>query len=226
MPTETKVSAFKPPQPQVPGVPSNEGDRQKALRAPQAWSPSPALWTGLAAAVLVLITVVVLWRGFRAAARQPAPRSVSNDAPALPLSAPVVEMPVGPGKIATRSELAGPWSSRRFLFRDAQSGERTPALAVRLPGGELWGILLRAPYGTCDLQYLTDLAELRSKYGISAKHPMVVNPCTETVYDLAQYGNSPNGLVRGEIVEGSDVRPPIAIEVVERGDQVIAVRSE
>jgi hypothetical protein len=226
MPTDTKVSAFKPQQPQVPGVPSNEGDRQKAFRSPQSWSPPPALWTGLAAVTLILIAVAVLWRGFRAAARRPAPRSVSDDAPAAPPSAPVVGMPVGPGEIATRSELAAPWSSRRFLFRDAQTGEQTPALAVRLPGGELWGIFLRTPYGTCDLQYVTDLAELRSKYDISAKHPLVVNPCTDTVYDLAQYGDGPNGLVRGEIVRGSDVRPPIAIEVVERGNQVIAVRSE
>jgi hypothetical protein len=222
MPSDRK---FEPPMPAVPGVPSGKRHRQKPFDSRQRTMP-PAVWSALVVVVLILVMAAVLWRGFRAAARGEAALSVTNDGLALPPAAPVVEMPVGPGQIATASELAAPWSSKRFLFHDAQTGERTPALAVRLPGGELWGISLRTPFGTCELEYVTNLAELGSKHHIFAQHPMVVDACTDTIYDLAQFASGPNGLVRGEIVRGKAVRPPIAIEVVERENRVIAVRSE
>jgi hypothetical protein len=226
MPDDTKLDPFKPPQPQIPGVPLDARDRKKAFRSAQRWSTLPSLWIGVAGVITIVITVAAVWRGFTAPVRQAAPRPVANDVPVVLASAPIERLPVGPGEIATASQLSAPWSSRRFLFRNPQTLEQTPALAVRLPGGALWGISLRDAYGTCELNYVTDLAALRSKYDFSAQHPMVVNPCTDTIYDLAQYESGPNGLVRGEIVKGRGVRPPIAIEVVERGNHIFAVRSE
>ena len=74
---------------------------------------------------------------------------------------------------------------------------------------------MREPFGECQLQYITDLGQLAADYGFRAEHPMVVNPCTHAVYDLMRYGGgAPNGgLVRGDIVEGAGVRPPMAIEM-------------
>lgn len=101
-------------------------------------------------------------------------------------------------------------------------------MVVRLPGGDMWGFSLREPFGECELQYVTDLKVLEIDYGFHAQHPMVVNPCTRAVYDLMRYGGgAPNGgLVRGEIVAGSGVRPPMAIEMSTRGREIIAVRGE
>ncbi len=57
---------------------------------------------------------------------------------------------------------------------------------------------------------------------------MVVDPCTHAVYDLMRYGGGApdGGLVRGDIVQGAGVRPPLAIEVRTDGKDIIAVRSE
>jgi hypothetical protein len=95
-----------------------------------------------------------------------------------------------------------------------------------LPSGEYWGFSLREPYGTCELEYVTDLQKLRTDYSFRATHPMVTDPCNKSVFDLAKYGNSPSGLVRGEIVQGVAVRPPIAIKIETNGKQVRAVHIE
>jgi hypothetical protein len=56
---------------------------------------------------------------------------------------------------------------------------------------------------------------------------MVVNSCSHTVYDLLRYGGpSDGGLVRGEVVQGTAIRPPMAIEVRVAGKQLVAVRME
>jgi len=135
---------------------------------------------------------------------------------------------MGPGTIATTDQFAKPWSAKRFLFRGPASTEEIPALVVRLPNGDFWGLSLREPFGTCELEYVTDLEKLKSEYNYSSDHPMVANPCSHAVYDLARYGGgAPNGgLVRGDIVSGAGVRPPLAIEIVVEGKQVRAVRME
>jgi hypothetical protein len=101
-------------------------------------------------------------------------------------------------------------------------------MVVRLPGGQYWGFSLREPFGDCELEYVTDLKKLQTDYRFEANHPMVANPCSRTVYDLMRYGNGATngGVVRGDIVQGSGVRPPIAIEIRTSGKDVIAVRSE
>ncbi len=155
------------------------------------------------------------------AAASPAPSNTTKSKPAEKLM-------VGPGPVATTAELAKPWSEREFLFRGPFSAEPAPAMVVRLPGGDLWGFFLREPFGECELKYVTDLQELADDYGYHAAHPMVVDPCTHAVYDLMRYGGGApdGGLVRGDIVQGAGVRPPLAIEVRTDGKDIIAVRSE
>lgn len=245
MPVETKVDPFKPKQPEIPGVPAppsaNKPDVPKAAAAqPAAASAAPAagalqlwppsLWPAWlrigAAAAAVLIIVVLAWRA-RVSPTRPGGDDASTPAsPAAVVSAqPAQNLPVAPGQIATAGELAKPWSSKRFVFRTLTS-EEVPALAVRLPGGGLWGISLREPYGTCELGYATNLGTLHLQYDFTATHPMVVNPCSGSVYDLAQYTAGPNGLIRGQVVHGSAIRAPFAIEVVQRGKNIFAVRME
>ena len=100
-------------------------------------------------------------------------------------------------------------------------------MIVHLPDGSYWAFSLREPFGTCELDYVTDLEKLRSDYNVRASHPMVVNSCNRTIYDLLRYGGSSDGgLVRGDGVEGAGIRPPIAIEVRVEGKHLIAVRME
>ena len=99
-------------------------------------------------------------------------------------------------------------------------------MVVRLPGNAYWAFSLRSPYGTCDLEFVTDTEKLRSAYHFTTVHPMVADPCTHTVYDLTKYGSGPNGLVRGAVVAGTGIRPPLAIEVQIKGSKVIASRAE
>ena len=139
---------------------------------------------------------------------------------------PVDHEPVAPGEVATTKELAKAWSARHFLFRNPLSSDLIPAIAVRLPNGQMWGVALREPFGTCELEYVSDLQKLKRDYHFAASHPMIVDPCGGTVFDLAIYGNAPSGLVRGEIVAGSGIRPPLAIQIETRGNQVYATRME
>lgn len=137
--------------------------------------------------------------------------------------------------IATIDEMAKPWSSKEFFVRNAFSGENVPGILVRLPGGSparatgYWAFSVDAPYGNCRLEYITNLAKLRTEYGFAdAKHPMVGNPCNHTVFDLAKTTALPGtgAIVRGAIVQGSDLRPPLAIEIRVRGKEIEAIRTE
>jgi hypothetical protein len=141
---------------------------------------------------------------------------------------PVENLLIAPGPVATTEEMAKTWSSKRFMFRDPVTNQPLPAIVVRLPRGEYWGFSLREPFGNCDLEYVTDLETLGTKYRFHADHPMVIDPCNQTVYDLLKYGPgiSTDSLVRGEIVQGSGIRPPIAIEIRTQGNQVLAARME
>jgi hypothetical protein len=248
MPTDTKINPFKPAQPHIPGVPDAPAETKPTQARPQKGasfgpaSPHPAshasyaparspllLWFSLAAAGVVMVAAVgIMWWAHSSSAKpHPSLSAVADKVPSTPEAPkPAGKLPVAPGEIATAAELSKPWSSKRFIFRNYLTSEEVAAIAVRLPGGALWGISLREPYGTCELQYVTNLALLRSQYSFAAEHPMVVNPCTGAVYDLARYGSAPGGLVRGEIVHGGAVRPPIGIEVVERGNKIVATRIE
>jgi hypothetical protein len=56
---------------------------------------------------------------------------------------------------------------------------------------------------------------------------MVVDPCTQTVFDPLRMGQRADGAwLRGAIVQGGGLRPPIAIEVSVHGDSLRAERIE
>ncbi len=231
MPEEKKLDPFKPSEPNIPGVPSRAkktvtASGTQGLKLKLAAIPSLA-WIITAGTVVVIIgggLALHLSRG----------SGVETVSHAAPLVAPVAAkpnkpkeiLPLGPGVIGTTEELKQAWSAKRFLFPDSVTGQTEPAMVVRLPRGQYWGFSLQAPFGTCELEYVTNLDMLRQDYQFNADHPMVVNPCDHTIYDLLRYGSSSAGLVRGDIVQGSGIRPPVAIEIRERGTDVVAVRME
>jgi hypothetical protein len=56
---------------------------------------------------------------------------------------------------------------------------------------------------------------------------MVASPCSSTVYDPLKVGPlGSNVWVRGEIVQGGSLRPPISINVEESGRFITADRIE
>jgi hypothetical protein len=85
---------------------------------------------------------------------------------------------------------------------------------------------LEAPFTGCKLEYGPDTAKL-ADYGVYTKHPMVVNPCSRTVFDPLQMKELPgNTLVRGAILQGYDPRPPYGIEVKVSGNRILATAME
>jgi hypothetical protein len=136
--------------------------------------------------------------------------------------------------IADATEMAKPWTAKEFYIRNGLTGENIPAMLIRLPGGSpsqasgYWAFARKSPFGNCQLEYITDLGKLKSEYGFSgARHPMVGNPCSRTVFDPLRMATLPgNFLVRGAIAQGSDLRPPLAVEIKMRGKDILAVRTE
>lgn len=232
----TKTEHLKPAQPRIPGVPESTAKTQvedeasaPSLPAGTAPAPIPMKWVvGACAAVLLFVLSIVWWSHSRPPSGSPASgESAASSTLLLPSARPAEPgLPSGPGPIATTEELAKPWASQKFNFKDKLTGELTPAMVIHLPGGAYWAFSLNAPFSRCELKYITDLSKLSKEYAYAADHPMLVDPCSRTVYDLARYGTGPNGLVRGEIVRGSGIRPPVAIEVRVEGHEVVAVRTE
>lgn len=136
--------------------------------------------------------------------------------------------------VASVAEMAKPWTSKDFFFRNRLTGENIPALLVRLPVGtaaqsaSYWALEMSSPFGNCQFEYVTDLEKLRKDYGYAeAKHPMVGNPCSRSVFDPLKLTNLPGNVwVRGAIVQGSDLRPPLGIEVEIKGKEISAIRAE
>lgn len=136
--------------------------------------------------------------------------------------------------IANVADLAKPWSSADFFVRNKLTGENIPATIIRLPSGSAgtvsgyWAFSRKAPYGDCKLEYITDLDKLRIDYDYRhGSHPLVGNPCSRTLYDPLRTVNLPGNIwIRGAIVQGSDIRPPLGVEIKIRGQQIQAIRSE
>jgi hypothetical protein len=163
----------------------------------------------------------------------PAPQ-IDIPAPAPDLSA---SLPVATEQnpaVAQVGELSKPWDSRPYTFRNRMTGASVPALLIRLPAGSAaeasgyWSLQMRSAFGNCDLEYVTDLAKLKTDYGFAqARHPMVGNPCSRTLFDPLKYASiSGNVLVRGAIAQGSDLRPPFGIEIQIHGKEILATRME
>jgi hypothetical protein len=217
---------FKAEMPQIPGV--------STPAAKPAGSGGP--WLVMMGLVAVLIAVFVAGRILskprRTEVPPPAPQiDVPVSMPDLTAAIPVAtdQSPV----IATVSEFK-PWQSKQFTFHNRVTGENVPALIVRLPigspvqAGGYWSFAMRPAYGTCQLDYIVDLQTLKSDYGYrQATHPMLGNPCSRSLYDPLKYAPLPgNVLARGAIVQGSDLRPPLSIEVRIQNRNILALRME
>jgi hypothetical protein len=237
MPDQTRqTTPMKPTMPRVPGV---------VTPAPQAAGGSASesnmtRWI-LGIAVLVVVGGLVAYialRSSRGPSRDDRFAAVgggsSKPASAAPGSG--TAQPAGASRLVkgaiTLQELAEPWSSKTFQFRSL-TGSPVSALIIRLPAKasdktqSYWAFSLTEAYGSCPLEYITDLNRLSSEYGFEAKHPMVANPCKRALYDPLQFASMPTGaLARGAIVHGSALRPPMAIDIRIEAGQIIPVQME
>ena len=220
---------FKAEMPTIPGVSAPKGARP-------AGNPAIRLVGGL----LVVLLLVFLGARFVLRSKRvdpPAPQptpQIEVPAPAPDPNAAIPESTESSPQIATLNELAKSWSSKQFFFRNRLTGESVRALIVRLPVGSAgqpggyWAFALSSAYGNCQLEYLTDLSKLTGEYDFrAAKHPMVGNPCSHTLFDPLKMSNQPGNVwVRGAIAQGSDLRPPLGIEIRIRGKDILAIRME
>ncbi len=223
-PADRKFDPFHPEMPQIPGVNQPRAQRSRLSRD-MDWQR--LLQIGGAAALLVLIIASIAWWARSKPHSADAPASATDVTnPSMP-EAPVPKVlePVrdGPTVAGTVEELSKPWAAKKFTFVKPITRENIDAMVIRLPGGALWAFSLQGPDGRCSLAFVTDLAKLASQYGFHATHPMVVSPCDGTVYDPLKVGAlGGNTWVRGEIVQGSSLRPPISIDIKVSGRSVIA----
>jgi len=226
---DDKVQRLRPGMPQIPGGVADGGSASSTRPAPKGSSGldnQRLMQIGLIAAVALVTVVMILWnfRGKPSVAPVPAAAPETSEQPVPPpQSLPTLETPAAPNVAATVDELSKPWSARKFTFVKPFTQENVNAMVIKLPNGGLWAFSLQAPFGRCELEFVTDLAAIASQYKFNATHPMVVNPCDGTVYDPLKIG--PLGVdtwARGEIVRGSGLRPPIAIDVKVKGNSIIA----
>ena len=226
-PSQPPNDRFKADMPQIPGV-APSSTRPAAVGGP---------WLVIAGLLAVLVAVFVGGRFFSKSHHSETPPApvAQSDIPA-PVADITPAVPVATEKdpvIASITELK-PWASKPFNFRNRSTGENVSAMLVRLPTGSsaqasgYWSFSLKAAFGTCQLEYLDDLQKIRSDYGYQqARHPMVGNPCSRTLFDPLKYAPLPgNVLVRGAIAQGSDFRPPLGIEIKLRGKDILATRME
>jgi hypothetical protein len=222
------IDRFHPEMPQIPGV---TGARLPAPAESSAVNAQRLIQIlGAAVAILVIVLAIFWWvkSGSRKTADTAAaePAAPETPLPQLPAFA-VPAAHTGPKNVATVEELAKPWSAKKFTFEKPATDEEVAAMVVRLPGGALWAFALKEPYGKCDLEYVTNTDQLAAKYSYQGTHPMVVNPCNNTVYDPLKVGPlGDNTWARGEVVQGSGLRPPLSIDVVIRGHSIVADRME
>lgn len=221
---------FKAEMPQIPGVSGDSGRRRPT------GNPAVKLIIGLLALLLVLF-IAVRWFVRPKHVETPVAETPPQIVVPSPAPDPQAALPrateSNPG-IATTAEMTKPWTSKEFIYRNRLTGENVPALLVRLPGGSpaqaagYWAFALKAPYGNCNMEYIEDMAKLNNEYGFHGpKHPMVGNPCNHTVFDPTKMATIPgNILVRGAIVQGSDLRPPLGIEIKVDGKDIQAIRME
>lgn len=220
-PTSSAQSKMTPEMPRIPGA------LQTPPRAPLQLKP---LITVILAALLCA-SGFALWLSHRrhanlnASAPSGAPISAVSDAPSA------TKADTEPSTIGTLYELAQPWSSKTFIFIDPKTQQGVPAMVIHLPRPpaepSFWAFALSNPLSHCQLQYVTDLSALSLRFAYPAAHPMVVSDCDGILYDPLKMATLPNGSwVRGEMVRGVGIRPPIAIQVEVRGRDVIAKRME
>ena len=142
----SKTDPFKPQQPRIPGVSFDGPAGKEAENAPSSPSPPsqgsrplpvniPPTWIMIALASALVLGGAVAWWSHSSSAKETdaAPEAEPVAQPVEPVK-PVERLAVAPGAVATTEELAKPWSSKRFIYRDAATGKETPAMVVHLPG--------------------------------------------------------------------------------------------
>jgi hypothetical protein len=223
-PVEDKFDRFRPDMPEIPGV--NQASRQAGAGIVGIETQRLLQIAGIAAAVM-LIGATILWqvkgKSRGAVNSSPGPDVAAQAAPTPEVPTPAPAVQEGPNVAATVDELSKPWDAKKFTFANHLTRENIDAMVIRLPGGELWAFSLKGPFGHCELEYVTDLGRLATEFRFNATHPMVVSPCDSTVYDPLKVGPlGGNTWARGEIVQGSSLRPPISIDVKVSGRSIIA----
>ena len=221
---------LKAEMPNIPGV-SRSGPRGSAP------NPLLPLIIGLAVVGIVIIGAVRWFARSKPAEQTQVEATPQIEVPPPPPD-PNAALPhateADPG-IANIADFAKPWSSADFFVRNRLTGESIPATIVRLPSGSAtapsgyWAFSRKAPYGNCQLEYITDFNKLRNDYGYkNPTHPLVGNPCSRTLYDPLRTSSLPpdNIWIRGAIVQGSDIRPPFGVEIKIQNKQILAMRSE
>jgi hypothetical protein len=224
-PNAQSEERFKAEMPQIPGV---------GGQAVKASGPSGRLLivVGVAAVLIAIVVGVKLFSKPRRADTPASQIDVPAPAPDLTPSVPPATERI-PG-IARVGDLGKPWDSIQFSFRDPTSGENVSGFLIRLPTGSpnqtsgYWSFASKSAFGNCQLEFVRDIEKLRTDYGYSqAKHPMAGNPCSRSVFDPLRYGSIPgNALARGAIAQGSDLRPPLGIDIEIHGRDIFAVRME
>lgn len=230
-----KPERFRPADPVIPGVPQRRQEEKKKKEEkkakpsgpPPAWQ-SPTVMAGAGIGALILLAGAALaWHEMKPAP-PPAPVVITTPEPVAGSATPeaAAQLPEAPGPVAPVEEMAKPWTVVKFKFHRA-SGDIANALVIRLPSAPgYWGLLSVAPYGRCDLELETDLSRIRSQYGFAASHPMVVDSCTQVVYDPLALGSANGTWVRGRIAAGPGMRPPYQVEIKVEQGYVVASRSE
>ena len=222
-----QLDRFKPEMPRIPGVDHHSSST--------GGKPNTRFVIAIAGALLV---GCLGWWGLyarkngtplsaTAEAIDAAPVATANDAASLSQRGP------NGFAVATVEELAKPWSAKKFTFTDPVTHASTPAMILRLPGttgsrsSAYWAFSLNAPYASCQLDYVTDLGQLASRYAYRANHPMVVAACSGTIYDPLKVGTVPSGAwVRGDIAQGVGIRPPMSIDIRLENNSILASRME
>jgi len=211
-----------PDMPRIPGV----GGVTKGARL----QLKPLLTVVLAA--LLCATAFGLWLSHRRhtdlKASAPGEAATSGSSAANPSS---TKTDTEPNAIATLDELAKPWSSKNFSFIDPKSHNSVAGIVIHLPasgsGESFWAFSLNTPFSRCPLQYVTDLSALSQRFVYQAAHPLVMSDCDGVLYDPLKMATLPDGSwVRGDIVSGGGIRPPINIQVEVVGRNLVAKRME
>jgi hypothetical protein len=131
MPDQPPPDRFKPEMPQIPGV---------SMPDSQA---SPVRSNGRLIIVSVVAVVIVLLVGARWLARPKHIDATPATPPpqievATPSPVPIPTMPhasESESSISTLTEMAKPWSTKEFYFKNRLTGENVPAVLIRLPIG-------------------------------------------------------------------------------------------
>ncbi len=231
MTDQPQANRFKADMPQIPGVAIAGADRQEI-----AANPTVRLVAGLVV-VLVICLLGSRWllrpKHVQEPPAAPTPQ-IEVPAPAIDPTASMPRATAAAPEIATVAEMAKPWTSKNFFFVNRLTGESVPALLIRLSSGSAsqpdgyWALEMNVPFGNCQFEFVTDLDRLKNDYDFrTAKHPMVGNPCSRSVFDPLKMSEIPGDFwVRGSTVQGSDVRPPLGIELKIQGKNILAVRME